>query len=167
MNIPLNIDWRQILLHLFNFAILFGGLYILLYRPVKNFMKQREEYYQGLHQDAEKAKEQAAQLKEQYQTRLSDVESAITEKRVAAEQELDQLRTQQLAEARQAADAIVAKAREDAEREHQEMLVKASKELTGLAMTAAEKIVMDSNKGDPYEQFLNLAERKGSHEQSE
>lgn len=32
MNIPLNIDWQQILLHLFNFAILAGGLYLLLYR---------------------------------------------------------------------------------------------------------------------------------------
>lgn len=38
MNIPLNIDWQQILLHLFNFSILVGGLYLLLFKPVKNFM---------------------------------------------------------------------------------------------------------------------------------
>ena len=32
--LPLNIDWQQILLHLFNFTILFGALYILyLYIP--------------------------------------------------------------------------------------------------------------------------------------
>ena len=42
MSIPLNIDWQQILLHLFNFAILAGGLYLLLYKPVKRFMEQRE-----------------------------------------------------------------------------------------------------------------------------
>ena len=30
MNIPLNIDWQQILLHLMNFVILAGGLYFLL-----------------------------------------------------------------------------------------------------------------------------------------
>ena len=29
-NIPLNIDWQQILLHFFNFSILVGGLYLLL-----------------------------------------------------------------------------------------------------------------------------------------
>ena len=29
MNIPLNIDWQQILLHFFNFSILVGGLYLL------------------------------------------------------------------------------------------------------------------------------------------
>ena len=39
---PLNIDWQQILLHLLNFAILAGGLYFLLYAPVKSFMAKRE-----------------------------------------------------------------------------------------------------------------------------
>ena len=44
MGVPLNIDWQQILLHLFNFLILFGGLYLLLYRPVKAFMDKRTAY---------------------------------------------------------------------------------------------------------------------------
>ena len=46
MNIPLNIDWQQILLHLLNFVILAGGLYLLLYKPVKAFMEKRQAYYQ-------------------------------------------------------------------------------------------------------------------------
>ncbi len=37
MGIPLNIDWQQILLHIFNLLILVGGLYLLLYKPVKDF----------------------------------------------------------------------------------------------------------------------------------
>lgn len=41
MGVPLNIDWQQILLHLFNFLILAGGLYLLLYKPVKAFMEKR------------------------------------------------------------------------------------------------------------------------------
>ena len=45
MNIPLNIDWQQILLHLLNFVILAGGLYLLLYQPVKAFMEKRQAYY--------------------------------------------------------------------------------------------------------------------------
>ena len=40
---PLNIDWQQILLHLLNFVILAGGLYFLLYKPVKNFMLARKK----------------------------------------------------------------------------------------------------------------------------
>ena len=56
-NIPLNIDWQQILLHLLNFAILAGGLYLLLYKPVKAFMAKREGWYQ---QQADEAGAQSA-----------------------------------------------------------------------------------------------------------
>lgn len=42
---PLNIDWQQILLHWMNLAILTGGLYFLLYKPVKQFMEKREAHY--------------------------------------------------------------------------------------------------------------------------
>ena len=48
MGVPLNIDWQQILLHMFNLIILTGGLYFLLYQPVTAFMKKRQEYYAGL-----------------------------------------------------------------------------------------------------------------------
>ena len=47
MGVPLNIDWQQILLHMFNLIILTGGLYFLLYQPVTAFMKKRQEYYAG------------------------------------------------------------------------------------------------------------------------
>ena len=58
MNIPLNIDWQQILLHFFNFSILVGGLYLLLFKPVKDFMAKREQHYQAIDDDA------AAKLRE-------------------------------------------------------------------------------------------------------
>ena len=51
MGVPLNIDWQQILLHMFNLIILTGGLYFLLYQPVTAFMKKRQEYYAGLEAD--------------------------------------------------------------------------------------------------------------------
>ena len=53
--VPLNIDWQQILLHLFNFTILFGALYILLYKPVRDFMAKRTAYYADMDARAEDA----------------------------------------------------------------------------------------------------------------
>ena len=38
--VPLNIDFSQILLHLFNVVILFAILYFLIYKPVRNFMEK-------------------------------------------------------------------------------------------------------------------------------
>ena len=138
MNIPLNIDWQQILLHLFNFTILAGGLYLLLYRPVKEFMKKRDAYYQG---------------------------SEIAQKRADVQKQLEAFRQQQVSQAEKQAQAILQKAKESADREHEQMLSKASKELTDLAVSAAEKIVL-KDQGDPYDQFLNLVEGEKPHEQS-
>lgn len=164
MSIPLNIDWQQILLHLFNFAILAGGLYLLLYRPVKKFMEQRQNHYESMYQQAQQDREQAEKLKAEYEDKLSQVETAITQRKAEAEQELSQLRSQRVAEAKQEAEAILAKARENAKREQEELVSSASKELVDMAVTAAEKIALGAD-GDPYEQFLNLAERRTSHEQ--
>lgn len=164
MSIPLNIDWQQILLHLFNFAILAGGLYLLLYRPVKQFMEQRQAYYQNIHQEAQQVKEQADQMKAEYQEKMSQVEKAIAQRQADAEQELEQLRSQQVADAKQEAEEILAKAQENAQQEKTEMISKASKELVDIAVTAAEKIALGAD-GDPYEQFLTLAERRPSHDE--
>ena len=51
---PLNIDWQQILLHLLNFVILFAGLWLLLYKPVRKFMQNRREHYEKTDAEAEK-----------------------------------------------------------------------------------------------------------------
>lgn len=165
MSIPLNIDWQQILLHLFNFAILAGGLYLLLYRPVKQFMEQRQAHFEQLHQEARQDREQAQQLKDTYHAQLDQAEAAIAQRRSAAEQELEQLRTQRTAEARQEAEAILAKAREDARREREDVLEKTSKDLVDAAVAAAEKIAGNAE-GDPYEQFLRLVGRSDTHEPS-
>ena len=45
---PLNIDLQQILLHLFNFVVLFAILYFLLYKPVKSFMDKRTASYEEI-----------------------------------------------------------------------------------------------------------------------
>ena len=55
---PLNIDWQQILLHLLNFVILFAILYFLLYKPIKDFMQKRMDYYKSLYDEVNKIKEQ-------------------------------------------------------------------------------------------------------------
>ena len=88
MNIPLNIDWQQILLHLLNFVILSGGLYLLLYKPVKAFMEKRQQYYQE--QDAKAAKtladaeKTAAEVRQQLKNADADAAAASSSALTAA-----------------------------------------------------------------------------------
>ena len=162
MNIPLNIDWQQILLHLFNFAILVAGLYLLLYNPVKKFIKKREEHYVQVDQEAEGKRQEAEELAEQHRVRLQEVDKEIVLKKAEAQKEIDSMREEQLAEAQKQAEAILVQAKAAAEQERQEIMDKMSDQLKDLVLNAAEKIMLMDQK-DPYQQFLDLAEREGSN----
>ena len=81
MNIPLNIDIQQILLHLVNFAILFIILYLVLYKPVKKFMAKREEYYANMDQEAKDKLAAAEATEAEYQKRMEDAEKELAAKR--------------------------------------------------------------------------------------
>ena len=76
---PLNIDWQQILLHLFNFVVLTGVLYFLLYKPVKSFMDKRTEEYRSADEKANKTVsdvlEENARLKEEIRRLKGDAET--------------------------------------------------------------------------------------------
>ncbi|MFR3310210.1 MAG: ATP synthase F0 subunit B [Christensenellales bacterium] len=79
MNIPLNINFQQILLHLLNFVILAGGLYFLLYGPVKKFMDGRQKHYSDLKAQTEDELAKAKALEREYRERLSAADAEIAE----------------------------------------------------------------------------------------
>ncbi len=160
MNIPLNIDWQQILLHLLNFAILAGGLYLLLYKPVKEFMAKRDAYYKNEHESAAQDRAAAEKLKVGYEAQLKQLETELQEKRNAAQQELEAYRQAQRKDAQAQADQLLAEAKTAAQREHDKMLADSQQELRDLAVTAAEKLLLGQEQ-DPYEQFLRKAEEGG------
>ena len=69
---PLNIDWQQILLHLLNFAILAFGLYLLLYNPIKKFMKKREDEYRERDEKTRNALAEAEEKAGEYARRIAE-----------------------------------------------------------------------------------------------
>ena len=137
MNIPLNIDWQQILLHFFNFSILVGGLYLLLFKPVKSFMAKREKHYADM--------ESAAQERE--------------EKRAAAAKEAESFAQQQRDAARVQADKILSDAKAAAESERQKIVAEANREAVAIAEDAMEKILA-AQTAKAYDSFVNAAEEE-------
>lgn len=154
---PLNISGLQILLHLFNFAILAGGLYLLLYKPVKKFMDHRKAYFQEMADQAEDKLRQAESFNAQYKQKLDAAEEEIRAFRAKAEKAAQEAAQQQLDAARAQASKIYTDAQESARRERERILTGAQEELKELAVSATEKLLIES-KGDPFDQFLKLAE---------
>lgn len=158
---PLNIDLQQILLHWMNLAILVGGLYFLLYKPVKQFMAKREEYYKDLDQQAQDKLAQADRIQTEYKEKLEGAEEEIRQSRAKAQQSLQQSVQEQLDQAQAQAELIVSRAHADAERTREQALYDSQQDIRRLAETAAKRLALHE---DPFDQFLDLAEGGAAHE---
>ena len=156
---PLNIDWQQILLHWMNLAILTGGLYFLLYKPVKQFMEKREAHYRNLEEEAAGKLREAEKLKDAYQEKLDGAEEEIRQARAKAQAAVQQSVEEQMLQARQ----IVAKAKEEAASSREQIIKESQRELRELTVAAVKKLTVKADT-DIFDQFLDLAEGGKSHE---
>lgn len=159
---PLNIDWQQILLHWMNLAILTGGLYFLLYKPVREFMVKREEHYRQLDQQAAQKLEEAERVHAEYQAKLEGADEEIHQARAKAQQAIQQSTEDQLAQAKEQARQIVARAQTEAEHSRERVLKESQRELRKLAAQATRKLAFHD---DPFDQFLDLVEEGEEHEE--
>ncbi len=156
--VPLNIDWQQILLHLFNFTILFGALYILLYKPVKDFMAKREAQYADMDKGAETKLAEAEKSRAEYEEKLNNFDEDMNEEKARISKEIEAQRNEQLAEAKKDAEKIIAEAHVKAEKERNEIVASAQEEIANMVTDAMEKLTLDQTTSDAFDQFLDAAE---------
>lgn len=164
MQIPLNIDWQQILLHALNFVILTGGLYILLYSPIRKFIEKREAHYRALDSEANEKLESVREFEEKAKELLDNADDRIKENRRKAQEELDQYIALQMGEARAQADKIIADAKRTAEEEKRAIWDSADQDIIHVAREAAARMVYSST-DEAYRQFLDIAERNECNDQ--
>ena len=154
---PLNINFQQILLHMFNFVILAFGLYMLLYKPVVAFMKKREDHFADLEKQAQEAKSQAEATLAEYNAKLA-----------GAAQEADRQRQERMKRAQADADKLLKNARGAAEQERNAMLEGAKKDIAQMVVSATGKLMDKEN--DPafdkalYDSFLKAAQEENDHD---
>ena len=133
---PLNINLQQILLHALNFVILFGALYFLLYKPVRDFMDSRKAHYEKMDADAKAALAQAEKTKEDFAAQLKGADEEIARRQREANDALQHAVDERRAQAEQQAG-----------------------EIAELMSAAAEKLVLSST-SDAYDKFLDTAEER-------
>ena len=155
---PLNIDFQQIFLHLLNFVILFAILYFLLYKPVRNFMRKRVEYYQDMENKANENLARSEAAKTEYEEKLSAADDEITSMKEEAQNKMKEARAKRLEQAQEEANQIIEKARARATAEHDQIIESAQKEITEIVSEAAEKIIQSPEVSDSFDQFLDTVE---------
>ncbi len=137
--IPLNIDWRQILLHLFNLVILFVVMYFVLYEPVKKFMDKRRKYYEDMDEQSRKTAAEADENKAKYEALVAGADEEIADMKrnavSAAREESENI----IKSAEDEAASVLKKAyaKSDEIRQHAEQ--QARDDLAGVIAQAAEE----------------------------
>ncbi len=170
---PLNIDITQILLHVLNLVILVGGLTLILYRPVANFLRERRGYYEKLENDAAERQAELDRQKSEYDRKMLEADETIRNRSAEAEREAAKAAARIVDEAKEKADAIVKAAEADAEARKEHLLESAQTEIGELVLSAAQKLMGEqaSPESDSalYDAFLrragNAAPEKGDDDE--
>lgn len=156
--VPLNINFQQILLHLFNFAILFCALYFILYKPVKKFMDNRVKTYEDMDNEARLNLKEAEDKKEELNKKLQDFDLETKELKAKARAEIAEQKKAALDEAKKEAEEILLNASKEAENKKAEAIKDAEKEITEMIAKGTEKVLGGKTASDAFDEFLKESE---------
>lgn len=148
-----SIDWTLVFT-LINTLILFLIMKHFLYKPVKKILNDREADIRKSYDDAQKAKQDADELKEEYTKKLalSKEEAAAIVKNATAKANTrsDEI----IAEAKRDAAAITEKAYEDIKKEKKKAVNEAKNEISALAVEIAGKVIEKDISKDDHDRLI-------------
>ncbi len=135
------IEWKMLVIETINFLILLGGLSYFLYKPVMKVLRERsEKIAEGL-RNAEAAAKAVAETEEKRTGILTQAERAAEDLlgRAVIEGKDERAKIVKLAQDR--SDTMLADARAEAVELQRRALAETEKDVTRLAILAAEKIL--------------------------
>ena len=158
----LGINLPTLLAQIVNFAILFGLLYLVAYKPILRMLDQRSKRVKESMEQAESIKEQAARADEEVGKRLEDAAKRGQEIMARARQSGEEAMRRAQQEAKQEAEELVTRARSQIQRERDEAIDELRKEVADLTIMAASKVIEKSLDEKAHRELIDkvLAESK-------
>ena len=124
--------------------VLFFLASYLLFNPVRDFLKKRQEKIQGDIETAAKDKEDAKALREEYDAKLKNIDKEADEILSAARKKALANEARIVAEAKEEAARIIARANEEATLEKKRAIDDVKKEMITIASAMPAKVVSAS-----------------------
>lgn len=137
----LDFEFWSILETVLNVLILFVLLRIFLFKPINKMLDERTQSVQKDIDDAERAKKEAEELKEQYAASLSEAKEEAGKLLRQAHDEAETEREAIIRRSHEEAESIVSAAGETIENERRRVIRQAHSQIADLAIEAASKIV--------------------------
>jgi F-type H+-transporting ATPase subunit b len=157
----LGITLPGLLTQLVSFLVLFGALYLVLYKPMTRMLDSRSLRIRESLESADRARQEAASSAEQVERELGDArnqgQALIAEARTAA----SQFRQQEDARTRAEMEAMLERARAEIGRERDAAVEQVRRQFADLAITAAERVVERSLDKDAHAQLIDKVLEEG------
>lgn len=138
---PLSFDLWTFVFQVINVTIVLVALYYMLFRPLGNMMRAREEKVARTLDEASEARERAVQLEAQYDQKLKEAQREIQRMMEEAQQAAERRRQELLARAQEEAERTLQRAKEEIAREREEAVAAIRREMASLAVAAASQVV--------------------------
>ena len=160
----LDFSFWSIFWAVFNVIILFILLRIFLFKPINKIKSERTRTIQDNLDSAQRAKEEAEELRQQYEGSISEAKEKANQIIMKAHEDAESERSAIIKKSQEEADKIVADADKAIENERKRVLRQAQSEIADLAIEAAAKIIgenVDDEKNRRLvDQFLSEEEGK-------
>ena len=149
LRIDSNILWTII-----NLLILYVLIRKFLFKPVHNILNKRDEEIKAKYADAERTRQDANALKDQYENSIKEIEADRQEKLAAARKDAGAEYDRIVADANGKSNEIVAEARKKAQAAADQEKHKAEEEISDMVKDAAAKIAEAQSDEKLYDDFL-------------
>ena len=137
----ISINIWQVVISLANLVILFLILKKFLFEPVKKIKAQRENEIETQYKKAEKANQEANELKAGWEDKITTADQKADEIISEAVERANERNEIMLYESREKADQIIRKAKADIERDRREARETIKKEIVDVSQVISEQII--------------------------
>jgi len=140
-DVLLGLSWSKLLLHLLNFTILFVCLWLILYKPVKKAVQDRQDRIAKEKEETEANLRASEEAKAESERRLGEIDTEIAEKKKASDEEAAKAYEDMVAKANERAAEIIRDAEKEAAAKANRAIEGAKEELRDMAVSLAENII--------------------------
>jgi len=137
----LGLSGKMLITQIVNFAILFGALWLILYKPILNALSQRQEKIRESLAQADSMRQEARSAEQRYEQELQKARREGQEIIARAQEMADKARQENLERARQEAQQIVEKAREEIEYDRKQAMAELQQQVANLSLLISQKVI--------------------------
>jgi len=137
----LGFHWPSLVVYLVNFVLLLGILYAVGYKPILRMLDQRSERIRESVEAVERVRQEAATQQAELEKRLDEGRQEGQAVLAQAREMAERYREEEGEKARQAAEAFVTRARNEIQQERDEAIDQVRRHFAELAILAAERVI--------------------------